>query len=132
MNKNNRVKKNNGSVFLLGLYFADFLEKLLALDSKQDELLYRICKLNLCMCQAHTLCKTLGRKNDLVRYFVTYGFSFIEKKNPNSTVLLSYLVLEPSPSLPGTEALTRPEIYSGMERWLSPFLNIQKIIANQR
>lgn len=40
------------------------------------------------MCQAHTQRKTLRRKNDLVRYFVTYGFSFIEKK-PNSVVLLA-------------------------------------------
>lgn len=32
------------------------------------------------MCQAHARCKMLGRKNDLVKYFVTYGFSFIEKR----------------------------------------------------
>lgn len=61
LNRNNRVK-NNGSVFLLGLHFADFLEKLLTLDSEQDELLYRICKPNLCMCQAHATMQDMGEE----------------------------------------------------------------------
>ena len=43
------------------------------------------------MCQTHAQHKTLGRKNDLVRYFVSYGFSFIEK-NPNSIVLLVFCI----------------------------------------
>lgn len=51
------------------------------------------------MCQAHARCKTLGRKNDLVRYFVTYGFSLTEK-NPNSVVLLGIMSCIGTFSLP--------------------------------
>lgn len=81
--------KNNGSVFLLGLHFADFLEKLLALDSEQDELLYRICKLNLCMCQARAQCQDTGEEKWLGEIFCHLWIFFYRKKNPTTIVLLA-------------------------------------------
>lgn len=51
------------------------------------------------MCQTHARHKTLGRKNDLVRCFVSYGFSFIEKKSQFysfiSSLILCGSVLSP-------------------------------------
>lgn len=44
--------------FLPGTHCADFLQNVLALDSGQNELPYRLCKPNLCMCGAQGLCKT--------------------------------------------------------------------------
>lgn len=124
--------KNNGSVFLPGLHFADFLEKLLALDSEQDELLYRICKLNLCLCQAHTQRQDTGEEKWLGEIFCHLWIFFYRKKSHHYS-FISYLILYRSPRPPflGPKPLTVPEIYSRTERGLSPFLNIQKIIANQ-
>ena len=42
----------------------------------------------MCARATHAQRKTLERENDLVKYFVTYGFSFIEK-NPSSILLLA-------------------------------------------
>lgn len=42
----------------------------------------------MCARGTHAQRKTLERKNDLLRYFVTYGFSFIEK-SPSSILLLA-------------------------------------------
>lgn len=44
----------------LGYILLTSLKKLLALDSEQDELLYRICKFNLYMCQAHANARHWG------------------------------------------------------------------------